>query len=93
VSVEVIQVNSKSYTITGEVFRPGKYPLVVQTHVFEAISDAGGFRDFANQKDIVIMRADNKTRLHFNWKDFVKHGETKKNQNFVLENGDTILVK
>ena len=93
VVVEVVQVNSKSYTITGEINRPGKYPLVVQTHVFEAISAAGGFRDFANKKDIVIMRADSKTRVHFNWQDFVKHGENKKNQNIALENGDTILIK
>lgn len=93
VVVEVIQVNSKSYSVTGEVNRPGKYPLVVQRRVFEAISEAGGFRDFANKKDIVVMRADNKTRLHFNWQDFVKHGETKKNQNILLENGDTILIK
>jgi len=93
VSVEIVQVNSKSFTLTGEVNHPGKFPLVVQTRVFDALSGAGGFRDFANKKDIVILRADGKTRLHFNWNDFVKHGETKKNQNVILENGDTILVR
>jgi len=93
VVVEVIQVNSKSYTITGEVNHPGKFPLVVQTRVFQAISAAGGFRDFANKKDIVILRADGTTRVKFNWQDFVKHGDNKKNQNVLLENGDTILVK
>ncbi len=93
VEVEVIQVNSKSYTVTGEVNKPGRYPLVVKKTAFDAITDAGGFRDFANDKDIVIIRADAKTRLHFNFKDFVKHGETKKNQNVVLENGDTVYVK
>jgi polysaccharide biosynthesis/export protein len=93
VEVEVIQVNSKSYTVTGEVNKPGRYPLVVKKTVFDAITDAGGTRDFANEKDIIIIRADGKTRLHFNFKDFVKHGETKKNLNAVLENGDTVYVK
>jgi polysaccharide biosynthesis/export protein len=92
VEVEVVQVNSKSYDVTGEVNKPGKFPLVVEKRVFQALSDAGGMRDFANEKDIIVMRADG-TRLHFNWKDFVKHGETKKNQNVILQNGDTILVK
>jgi len=93
VTVEVLQVNSKSYTVTGEVNHPGRFPLVVKKTVFDAINDAGGFRDFANDKDIVILRADGKTRLHFNYKDFVKHGESKKNQNVILENGDTVYVK
>ena len=92
VSVEVVQVNSKSYSVTGEVNRPGKFSLVLQTRVFQALSDAGGFREFANEKDVLILRADG-TRLHFNYKDFVKHGETKKNQNVFLQNGDTVLVK
>ncbi len=95
VTVEVIQVNSKSYSVTGAVARPARYPLVLPKTVFDAITDAGGFRDFfANKKDIVILRADGKTRLHFNYDDWVKHGNNnKKNQNVMIENGDTILVK
>lgn len=93
VTVEIIQVNSKNYTVTGEVNHPGRFPLVVKKTAFDAINDAGGFRDFGNDKDIVILRADGKTRLHFNYKDFVKHGESKKNPNVLLENGDTVYVK
>jgi polysaccharide biosynthesis/export protein len=92
VEVEVMQVNSKSYNVSGEVNRPGRFPLVVEKHVFQAVNDAGGFRDFGNEKDVVIIRADG-TRLHFNYKDFVKHGESKKNLNVLLQNGDTVLVK
>jgi polysaccharide export outer membrane protein len=95
VVVEVIQVNSKSYSVTGAVGRPGRYPLVLPKTVFDAINDAAGFRDFfANRKDIVIMRVDGKTRLHFNYDEWVKKGNAdKKNQNVLIENGDTILVK
>lgn len=92
VEVDVIQVNSKRYTIAGGINRPGPYPLVSAKHVFDAINDAGGFREFANKKDIVVIRA-NGERLHFNYAKYVKGSNDKKNVNFLLENGDTILVK
>jgi polysaccharide export outer membrane protein len=89
ITVTIAQVNSKKYTITGEVNHPGVFPLVVATKVFDALGSAGGFRDFANKKDIVIIRGDK--RLKFNWNDVVKG--KKLEQNILLENGDTILVK
>lgn len=89
-TVEVLQVNSKKYSITGGVNRPGTYPLVVTTKVFDAINQAGGFRDFANEKDILIIRSGGK-RFHFSYKDFIKG--RKLDQNIELENGDTIVVK
>ncbi len=91
VTVEVIQVNSKSYQITGGVNRPGRYPLVVSKTVFEAVNDAGGFRDFADQKHIKIIRKGKSGKpIEFNYKEYVsgKHPE----KNIVLENGDTVLV-
>jgi polysaccharide export outer membrane protein len=92
VTVEIIQVNSKRYNITGEVNRPGAYPLVTQKTVFDAINDAGGFREFANEKHILIMRKGHTGKpMEFNYKEYVsgKHPE----KNMVLENGDTVIVK
>jgi polysaccharide biosynthesis/export protein len=88
ISVSVNQVNSKKFMISGQVNRPGQYPLVVPTRVGEALSAAGGFRDFANLKSIVIMRGDK--RIKFNWNDYRKG--KKLEQNIFVENGDTILV-
>jgi polysaccharide export outer membrane protein len=89
VSVKVLQINSKKYMINGEVLKPGPFPLVVPTRVMEALVNAGGFKDFANKKDIVIIRG--AQRLRFNWNDVVKgkHPE----QNVFLEPGDIIIVK
>jgi polysaccharide export outer membrane protein len=90
VTVGVWQVLSKKYTVTGQVARPGAVPLVRATTVFEAINDAGGFRDaFANQKDILILRG--KDRFHFSYKDYV-NGKNR-DKNITLLNGDTIVVK
>jgi polysaccharide export outer membrane protein len=92
ITVSIMQVNSKKYFITGGVNRPGQYPLVVPTRVFDALSGAGGFRDFANTKDIIIVRG--ATRLHFNYNEYLKGKKGKKpEQNIFLENGDTINVK
>ena len=89
VTIQIQQVNSKKFYVTGEVNRPGMYPLVVPTRAFDALNNAGGFRDFASQKDIVIVRGDK--RIKFNYKDVVKG--KKLEQNIFLESGDTILVK
>ncbi len=87
VTVSLSQVNSKKYTVAGGVMRPGPYPLVVPTKVFDALSSVG-FKDFANVKKIVIIRGDK--RLKFNYKD-VLHGKNL-DQNIFLEPGDTIYV-
>lgn len=88
VTVSVTQVNSKKFYIDGEVGRPGPYPLSVPTKVLEALSQAGGFRDFANPKKIVILRKGE--RLKFNYKEVVK-GKSQE-ENVFLEPGDHIIV-
>jgi len=88
VTVGVEKVNSKKYYIQGEVNRPGAYPLVIDTTVLEALVNAGGFREFANTKKIVILRGT--TRLKFNYKE-VTHGK-KMEQNVLLKPGDQIIV-
>ena len=88
VSVSLQAVNSKKFYITGEVNRPGEYMLAIPTKVFEALSNAGGFRDFANKKRIIIIRGAD--RLRFNYQDILKGKNLE--QNIYLENGDTVVV-
>jgi len=91
VDVSVLAVNSKSFAIIGRVNRVGKWPLVTPLRVFDALGLAGGFQDFANDKDIQIVRGNQ--RLHFNYRDFVKGKKEALDQNIWLQNGDTIVVK
>jgi polysaccharide export outer membrane protein len=91
VSISVLAVNSKSFTVSGRVNRVGKWPLVTPIRVFDAIGLAGGFQDFANEKDVQIVRGGD--RLHFNYRDYVKGKKEALNQNIWLQNGDTIVVK
>ena len=89
VNVGILVVGSKKYFILGEVNKPGSFPLVVPTNVLEALVNAGGFRDFANETKILILRS-NKV-LTFNYKQ-VTRGK-KPEQNILLEPGDKIIVK
>ncbi|MFN7936137.1 MAG: polysaccharide biosynthesis/export family protein [Bryobacteraceae bacterium] len=89
VFIQVQQVNSKKYYITGEVNRTGSFQLVTPITVFEALSIAGGLREYANQKNIVIVRGND--RLKFNYKEVVDGKNLK--QNIVLQSGDHIIVR
>lgn len=88
VSVFVQQVNSKKYYITGEINRTGAFPLITPITVFEAISNAGGLKEYANGKKIVVWRAGK--RFEFNYKEVVKG--KKLEQNIQIEPGDHIIV-
>lgn len=88
VSVSLQAVGSKKFYITGEVNRPGEYVLAVPTKVFDALSNSGGFRDFANKKKIIIIRGTE--RLKFNYQDILKGKNPE--SNIFLENGDTVVV-
>jgi polysaccharide biosynthesis/export protein len=88
VNVIVTEVRSKKYYIDGEVLKPGTYLLVTPTTVLEALSNCGGFRDFANTKKIRILRKGN--ILHFNYKDVSKGKNLE--QNIKVESGDHIIV-
>ncbi len=88
VAVQVTQINSKKYFLQGEVNKTGAFPLVVPTTILEALVNAGGFRDFANEKKIEVMRG--LQRFKFNYKEVIKGKHTE--QNILLKPGDIIIV-
>ena len=92
ITVVVREINSRRAFITGEVNRPGPYPLTSPTTVMQLIALAGGLRDYANSKKIMIMRSENgrQTSLPFNYKD-VASGKNL-SQNIELRPGDTVVV-
>jgi polysaccharide biosynthesis/export protein len=88
VMVQVASVNSKKYFMSGEVQRPGSYPLVVPTTILEAIAIAGSLREYANSKNVLILRGPK--RFKFNYKEVIKGKNLA--QNIYLESGDHIIV-
>lgn len=88
VFVSVLSVLSKKFQIGGEINRPGTYPLVVPIPVLEALTNAGGFKDFAKTKKITILRKGQ--LIKFNYNDVVRGKNME--QNILVENGDYIHV-
>jgi len=88
VIVAIQAVQSRKFHITGEVNRSGTFPLVVPTTILEALTNAGGFREFANPKKITILRKGK--IIKFNYNEVVKAKNM--DQNIFLENGDYIVV-
>ena len=91
VSVMLTAVKSKKYFINGEVLKPGEFDLIVPTTVMEGLVQAGGFKEFANQKDIRVLRDGGKSVLHFNFREMLKGKNLQ--QNVLLQPGDIIVVK
>lgn len=93
VTVVVRQINSRNVFITGQVARPGNYAVSGQMTVLHLISIAGGLTEFANGKNIQILRTEGgkSQAFKFNYNE-VADGK-KLEQNIVLKPGDQILVK
>jgi len=93
VTVIVQQINSQRFNILGMVSRPGSYPVTNSPTVLDAIALAGGFRDFAKQKSIYVLRQNadgTQTRLPFNYKEVIQGKNPA--QNVKLQPRDTIVV-
>lgn len=56
VTVSLVESRSRSFTISGEVIRPGNYALLENTTVLKAISIAGGFTRFGSSSRVKILR-------------------------------------
>jgi len=93
VTVIVQQINSQKFNVLGQVNKPGSYPLTTSVTVLDAIAMAGGFRDFAKQKSMYVLRQNadgTETRLPFNYKQVIKGA--KPGENIKLQARDTVVV-
>lgn len=93
VSVIVADVRSRTFSIMGEVNRPGAFPLRQKLTVLEALAAAGGFKDFAKTKKVYVLRLNadgSRVKLPFNYDRVIK-GEDP-SQNIELQTHDTIVV-
>jgi polysaccharide biosynthesis/export protein len=92
VTVVVRQINSRKVFITGSVAHPGPFALNTPMTVLQLIAVAGGLGEWADQKNITIMRVENgrPTTYHFNYREVVQGKNL--TQNIPLKPGDTVIV-
>jgi len=92
VTVIVKESRSRFIYIIGKVKKPGPQPLTADLTVIKALSGAGGFDEWADTKNILIIRTlgGKETKLKFNFKE-VTAGDNLE-QNILLNPGDSIIV-
>jgi polysaccharide export outer membrane protein len=92
VTVIVTQINSQRVYLLGEVARPGAYTMLPEMTILQALSNAGGFSQYANSKKIYVLRDENgkQQKFFFNYKDVISGKRNE--QNIKLKAGDTIVV-
>ena len=92
VAVVVKAINSRRVFITGQVAKPGVYPLTSPITVVQLITLAGGVLEYAKEREIRVMRTENgRTQAFlFNYRD-VSRGRNLR-QNIELKPGDTVVV-
>lgn len=91
VTVIVVEALASQVFVMGEVSHPGSMPLHGPTTILQAIAMAGGFKEFANTKDVRVLRPNGNgalQQLRFNYRD-VLNGDAKP---FYLRSGDTVIV-
>jgi polysaccharide export outer membrane protein len=91
-TVSVKQINSRRVFITGEVSKPGPYPLTSPLTILQLIAIAGGLNDFAKKKEIVIIRTEGGKQITVPFDYSAVSRKTKPQQNIPLRPDDTVVV-
>jgi polysaccharide export outer membrane protein len=92
-TVIVKAINSRKVYIVGSVARPGTHALTGEMNVLQLIALAGGLLEYADSKNIMVMRKENgrDVAMKFHYDDVVR--QKKLEQNITLKPGDTVVVR
>jgi polysaccharide export outer membrane protein len=81
-------INSYQIYVMGNVANGGAIRSTTPLNVMQALANAGGFREYADKKDVNIFRGN--LLFRFNFEEFTKGRNL--SQNIYLETGDVVEV-
>ena len=93
VTVIIRESQSRRIYTIGKLNQPGPYTLAPDMTVLQALSMAGGFTEWADTKNVLIIRREEgggETQFRFNYQDYIAGKNLE--QNILLEPKDTIVV-
>ena len=92
VTVQVRDPRSQKFYVLGEVMETGEYPMVKKLTVLQAFALAGGFTEWAQKDEIILIRRENGQDkiIRVNYKKIVKGKDLDKN--LLIQADDTIIV-
>jgi len=85
ITVSVV-MPSRTYFIQGEIKNPGRFPVISGVTIMQAIAAAGGYNEFANPRNIKLIRGGTTTPVN------MRTIERNPDQDIRLESGDVIVV-
>ncbi|HEX4347662.1 MAG TPA: polysaccharide biosynthesis/export family protein [Vicinamibacterales bacterium] len=90
VTVIVLEATASTAFVLGEVNHSGTVPILGNMTVLQALAVAGGLKDFADAKNIRILRkgVTGTQTIRFNYKDAIKG----QGSNPMLKAGDIVVV-
>ena len=90
--VNVFVLQYSTFSIIGEVRRPGNYEITGHVSVIEAISMAGGFSAVANQRGVKIMRKKDgsESTIDVDTTRVTQHGD--RSAEVTIEQNDVVVV-
>jgi len=91
VSVIVQSQESRKFYIIGEIKQTGEYPLQKDLNVVQAITLAGGFTEWADKDDILLLRKQKNStkRIPLDYYNLISENKN----NFQLQADDTIVIQ
>jgi polysaccharide export outer membrane protein len=92
VSVTLLKSGSGKIYLLGKVGSPGEHPLETKMTVLQAISRAGGLGQWADARNITLIRKIDGVERHFriDYEAIISGQDV--SQNIVLEPGDALVV-
>lgn len=87
VAVIVHEVHSAAIFVTGEVMKPGMFPIHGDTTVLQALALAGGFDEFSKRDSATVVRFGTGEKVEVSISDPSDAGT------LVLRPGDTVVVR
>jgi len=89
-AVIIREPRSKRFYVQGQVNQPGEYVLDRTMTLTQVISRAGGFNQWADTGDIVVLRSEKneQIRIEVDYNKIIKG----KRENILIQPGDTVVV-
>ncbi|MET0402587.1 MAG: exopolysaccharide export protein EpsY [Cystobacter sp.] len=95
VTVMVMEAQPIRVSVLGEVRNAGQKRLESGAGLLQAISDAGGFTDYAREDGLYVLRREpgypNPLRIRFDWRALSRNEGNA--ATFVLKTGDVVVVE
>jgi polysaccharide export outer membrane protein len=89
----IVDAQGASFYLIGEINNTGEFPLTKDMSLLQALAMAGGFTEWADKDNILVLRRHNgqEERIEIDYTEIVSGKKPEKN--IIIQPGDTIVVK